>query len=109
MLKFTSILFLILWSSALKSQNNIASSTEVTSENLRKTLIKNSVKTKTQAENQIVTTTKSNYNNWERQILDAMVVTEIPKEFPLFTTDLTDEQYKANIISWANKNPQYFK
>lgn len=110
MLKFTSILLFTLITSVLKSQNSAISTTsDIVDENLRKKLVKNGVKTKAHSENAVVAITKSNYNNWERQILDALIVNEIPKEFPKYTSDLTDEQYKANIISWANKNPQYFK
>lgn len=109
MLKFTPILIFMIWGNSLISQNNTVSLSDVTSENLKKALVKNNIKTNAKSLNTSVAEVKSNYNNWERQILDAMIVAEIPKEFPIYTSGLTDEQYKANIISWANKNPQYFK
>lgn len=91
------------------SQNN-PSNNNVQSDLLKKDFKIQHIKTKsTGYQKESDSQTKSSYNNWERQILDAMIVTEIPKDFPKYTTDMTDEQYKAIIISWANANPTLFK
>jgi hypothetical protein len=91
------------------SQSNIETENN-TSKKLRTEFKIQSLKTKNSGyQNSSESVAKTSYNNWEREILDAMIVSEIPKEFPKYSPEMTDEQYKATIISWANANPSLFK
>ncbi|MBI3519968.1 MAG: hypothetical protein HY062_11500 [Bacteroidetes bacterium] len=56
-----------------------------------------------------VNVVKSDYNNWENEILSVLTIDYIPKDFPLYKPTMTDDQYKAIIEDWARQNISYFK
>ena len=52
---------------------------------------------------------KSDYNNWEPEILKELNIDYIPNNFPLYQSTMTDIEYKAIITNWAKENPTYLK
>lgn len=52
---------------------------------------------------------KTDYNNWESEILKELTIDYIPNTFPIYKTTMTDEEYKSLINSWAKENPSLLK
>lgn len=52
---------------------------------------------------------KSDYNDWEVEILKALNIDYIPKSFPIYKSSMTNEEYKSLINTWAQENPSYLK
>ncbi len=52
---------------------------------------------------------KSDYNNWEIEILKGLNTDYIPKDFPIYNSSMTSEEYKSLINTWAQENPSYLK
>jgi hypothetical protein len=52
---------------------------------------------------------KSDYNNWESEILKELNIDYIPKDFPIYQSTMTDLEYKSIITTWAKENPSYLK
>lgn len=52
---------------------------------------------------------KSDYNNWEAEILKELNVDYIPQSFPIYKLTMTNEEYKSVINNWAKENPTYLK
>ena len=71
----------------------------------------NSIKTKVSEPYNVTATNskKSDYNNWEFEILKELNIDYIPKDFPIYQSTMTDDEYKAIITNWAKENPTYLK
>lgn len=52
---------------------------------------------------------KSDYNNWESEILKELSIDYIPKSFPVYKATMTDEEYKSLINNWVLENPSLLK
>lgn len=96
----------------IKAQTNSSQSSDPALNALEKPHGSNSfVKTKVSEGYNIsgVEKQKSDYNNWEVEILKRLNIDYIPKSFPIYNSGMTNEEYKSLINTWAQENPTYLK
>lgn len=96
----------------IKAQTNSSQSSDSALNALEKPHGSNSfVKTKVSEGYNIsgVEKQKSDYNNWESEILKELVIDYIPNSFPIYKATMTNEDYKSLINSWAKENPSLLK